>query len=505
MKQRTFLSIMLFITIICASCSYPVFQRLPDIDYSKKDVLAPAPSLAIDPGREESRYWGKGFEDVNKTLLMNLNMPNKYFDTRYAWPAPTFRSAYLWDTAFIAQVWKPWDAAVAQDVNRAVIDHADGGRLPHFANPHDKSDYTQPPVMTWSVWENYLWSGDSRYLARVYPALKDYNRWYYENRRLDNGLFYWIHSYESGIDNSPRFSSRDEKVKKDLTAIAAIDVNSYIVRQDETLALMARELGRDAEAEDFTAKAAELAALVNEMNWDEATGYYYDLDLASGELVKIRTIASLFPLFAGIPDKERARIIRGHIMDPAEFNAPFPVPSTALDDPTFEKDCWRGPVWINTAYMAIVGLERYGYKEDAAVLSYKVVDGVYKTYDNTGKFVEFYDPERHDLKELSRKKGNLYKLLQNGNKPKPQFVGWTGLANTLLIERLIGFKKDRGQRRLEPSFPEAASGLSGHLTLPIENIEIEFQVEPDGGMKVKLITEDGEREKIIPRGERVEI
>jgi glycogen debranching enzyme len=497
---KIYLLSLILVFMLC-SCSYPLIQFLPDIDLREKGIDSPAPALAFPAGNEQTGYWDKGFQDIYKTLLMNLNMPNSYFDTRYAWPAPTFRSAYLWDTAFISQVWKPWDVKVAQEVNRAVIDHADQGRLPHFANPHSKSDYTQPPVMTWSVWENFLWSGDRDYLAHVYPALKNYNRWYYENRRLECGLFFWVHSYESGIDNSPRFSSRDEKVKKDLTRIAAVDVNSYIVRQNQTLALIARELGKVEDARKFQEKAEELRSLVNSMMWDDGTGYYYDLDVVSGELVKIKTIASLFPLFAGIPDQERAQIIRGHVMDPDEFNTPFPLPSTALNDPTFEKDCWRGPIWINTAYMVIVGMERYGFTEDAASLSFKLVEGIYKTYDNTNKFVEFYDPERYDFKELSRKKGNLFKLLQNGNKPKPQFVGWTGLANTLVIEHLVGFKKDRGKIRIAPNFPEMAQGLSGRLTLPAEGLEIEFQVLTDGSVRVKIIDGDRCSDIMIQRGE----
>ena len=83
-------------------------------------------------------------------------------------------------------------------------------------------------------------------------------------------------------------------------------MNSYIVRQNETLALMAKELGKEEDAGGFQKKTEELSSLVNKMMWDEATGYYYDLDVVSGELVKIKTIASLFPLFAGIPDQKRA-------------------------------------------------------------------------------------------------------------------------------------------------------------------------------------------------------
>jgi len=461
----------------------------------QKGVGSSSPALALADGKDRSGSWDRGFAAVYQTLLMNLNLPNAYFQTRYAWPSPGFRSAYLWDTAFISQVWKPWDVRVAEEVNQAVIAHAKDGRLPHFANPHSKSEWTQPPVMTWAVWENYLWSGDRDYLARVYPALKDYNRWYYRSRRLPCGLFYWLHSYESGIDNSPRFSSRDESKKKDLTRIAAIDLNSYLVRQNETLALMARELGKAEEAEEFEAKAGELRELINQRMWDASTGYYYDLDVVSGELEKIRTIASLFPLFAGVPDPKRAEIIRGHVLNPEEFNTPFPLPSTALNDPTFEKDCWRGPVWINTAYLVIVGMGRYGFREDAAVLSFKLADGIYKAYQTTGQFVEFYDPERYDFKELSRKKGNLYKLIQNGNKPKPRFVGWTGLANTLVIEHLIGFQKDRGKIWLAPNFPDAAQGLVFHLSLPAEGLELEMEVQAGGSTRTSLFR-GGEKAEI---------
>jgi hypothetical protein len=36
--------------------------------------------------------------------------------------------------------------------------------------------------------------------------------------------------------------------------------------------------------------------------------------------------------------------------------------------------------------------------------------------------------------ELRRKKGNLWKRLTLGSKPVKNFVGWSGLANTLVME-----------------------------------------------------------------------
>ncbi|MEM2984348.1 MAG: hypothetical protein QXL24_03955, partial [Candidatus Jordarchaeaceae archaeon] len=87
---------------------------------------------------------------------------------------------------------------------RAVLDNAaPDGRIKHYASPTGKTEYTQPPVIAWSVWEIFKWSGDKNFLAYAYSILKSYNDWLYRNRRLSNGLFFWAHSYESGIDNSP--------------------------------------------------------------------------------------------------------------------------------------------------------------------------------------------------------------------------------------------------------------------------------------------------------------
>lgn len=454
-----------------------------------KGVIYRAPVLSVSDAGFGPR-WERGFEDVYDTLLSNLHGPNRFFDTRFAYPSPVFRGVYLWDTAFISQVWKPWDTATASEINRAVLEHADGGRLQHFVGPYGESDYTQPPVMAWSVWENYQWSGDKDELRRAYPILVDYNRWLYSERRLDNGLFFWVHSYESGIDNSPRFTSADEFEKKDLTRLAAVDLNSYMVRQNEALADMARALGRQDDAERFQKMADEQRALANEHLWDEDTGLYYDRDMDAGSLLKIKSNASLFPLFAGIPDKERARRVRDHVMDPEEFNTPMPLPSVARDDPAFQKDCWRGPIWINSAYMIVAGMERNGFREEAATLSFKLADGVFKTYENTGKIVEFYDPDRFDFKELNRKKGNLYKQITLSNKPQPNFVGWTGLANTLVIQHLAGYKKEAGKARLEPWFPREAAGAKLVLKLPAENAAVELTVRDDGGAR-GTVTKDG--------------
>jgi hypothetical protein len=401
-----------------------------------KGVIGSPPQLTVTGDPARAAAWTAGFNAVWPELLENLKMPKPPFATRYVQPGPSWPDdVYLWDTAFIAEVWRIWDVQTGQDICRAVLDSADRGRLQHAVGRDEHTKDTQPPVMEWAIWRLYQQSHDRAFLAYAYPILRDYNRWLYDNRRHPSGLFFWVHPYESGMDNAPRFSNRNVSKIAEMKNLAAIDMSSYIVLQNLTLAKMADELGLPAEAGDYRARAAELKTLINEKLWDPASGLYYDRDMNTDRLIKIKSIASLIPLFCGVPDAAQARQLRDHIMNPAEFNTPFPLPSIARDDPAFEKDMWRGPVWINTAYMIILGLEDYGFKDDASDLAFRVVDGVYRHHAAYGTFFEYYDPDHDGFADLGRKT-SLIRRMNHNDQPKPHFVGWTGLVNNLVVEHL---------------------------------------------------------------------
>jgi neutral trehalase len=325
--------------------------------------------------------------------------------------------------------------------------------------------------MAWAVWQNYKWSGDRDYLEHAYSVLKDYNRWLYKKRRHCSGLFFWKHPFESGIDNASRFTDRGATRHADMKSLAAIDLSSYMVLQNESLAGMADEFGRAAEAKGFRDKAQELRRLINEKLWDHATGLYYDRDMKADTLIRIKNIASLLPLFCGVPDGKRAARMRDHIMDPEEFNTPMPLPSVARDEPTFFLDMWRGPVWINTSYMVILGLEQYGFREEAAQIAFRTVDWVYKNRAATGEFWEFFDPEQVGIDRLHRKT-RPKKVGTMDDKPRPRFVGWTGLVNNLVAEHLIGLRKGEEGWEVCPRLPEQAHGMTFRLSIRLEYLEV---------------------------------
>lgn len=420
-------------------------------------VLAAAFQLQAQqrPAHTVNPQWQQAFDAANEVLHDNLRGPNGKNPHFQAHPSPKYAAVYLWDSAFISLIWKHQDLNVAQDIIRGVLyNQKPDGRVPHQVNLFGTSQWSQPPLLTWAavrLTENKS-EADMAFTKEIYPKLKSFHAWYRKTHSTPSGLYFWDHPYESGIDNSPRFGNRDESKYVDTHGLEVVDLCSYMVMDAESLSQMALTLGLTEDSQAFAAEAKATAALVRARLWDNANGNFYDFDLKTNKFVPFDTIASLFPMVAGIADQTQALKLIERIKSPKGFNTFIPFPSVERGSPSFEKDTWRGPVWINTAYLGLLGLKRYGQMATFNNMASRLVDGIYKTYYGTGDFLEFYDPDRLDTKELSRKKGlgflglsasrNILKVAQHlimkqlflGTKPVDRFVGWTGLVNTLVLE-----------------------------------------------------------------------
>jgi len=443
--------------------------ELPPEVLRRKGIETAPPHLRI-AGHSLGKAFGRGFAEVYALLFANLQQADLLSPTRHAIPGPAFRGVYLWDSAFIAQVWRWWDPAVAAEVLQAVIDLRDGDRLQHVVTEFHQSRYTQPPLIAWAVCDiiDALPSEQGRaLLAQVYEPLRRYQGWLDANRRLSNGLYFWAHPYESGVENAPRFSNTDESTLRDTRSLAATDLSSYVVLQLEALAQMAHRLGHGGAAARFSDDAAALRERIDRLLWDDEAGLYLDRD-GAGAPIRVATIASLMPLWAGVPDRDRAARLASQLADPAAFGTEVPLPSVARSDPSFEKDMWRGPVWLNTAYAVVQGLLHYDLQGEAGELAFRLCRAVYGVFERERRIYEFYDPDVLDTDALRRKDGNWWKALTLGRGPQREFVGWTGLVNNLLLEVLLGLELTATQRRLRPRLPPACRGMRIELDLPAE-------------------------------------
>ena len=249
---------------------------LPPSVLARKSIHHGPPSLRVRSPRGEYDHFNEAFAAVYVILFGNLQGPDILSDHRYALPGPAFRGIYLWDSAFIAQVWRLWDRKVAGEVLTSVVSLRDGDRLQHFVDDFLQSEYTQPPLLAWSLAE---WvrtappsSRNEELVGSLYPALCAYHRWLHQYRRTTDGLYAWQHPYESGIDNSPRFSTRAESRFERTVGVAAPDFCAYMVLHAESLASLAEYLELPSEAEDYHREAELLRAQVNERLWREEDG-----------------------------------------------------------------------------------------------------------------------------------------------------------------------------------------------------------------------------------------
>lgn len=429
-----------------------------DCHLQKKGIAHALPEIPASISVEEN--WKEAFKASFETLCNNLKTPNNFFRGYRAHPGSPYKAAYLWDTAFISQIWLHWDTHIAEELINYVLRFQEpSGKIHHavleiVVKPFPYSE-TQPPLLSWASWRIYQQSHNKEFLKLAYPKLKLYHEWLMKERQHKDGLFFWKHPYESGIDNSPRFSNRDESKFEDTTQMASVDISSYMALSMEALSRIAHELDLGDDEKLFDQQYTNLKQVMNQKLWDPNRGMYFDWSYKKNSFIHIETVSNLTPMVAGIPDRVQAKQMMDKIIDPVYYNTLIPFPSVARNESVFTKDMWRGPVWINMAYLGVLGVKRYFYHREANYLARKIVRGVYGTWKNQGSFYEFYDPDRYDLKELTRKKGNLWKRLTLGSKPVKDFVGWTGLASSLLLE----FGEELQEQRPKDPFSSLAPGV----------------------------------------------
>lgn len=251
----------------------------------------------------------------------------------------------------------------------------------------------QPPVIGFLLGlfrETPGWPKGAQ-LERFYHSLRRHAEWLGgADRDPDgDGLAEYRHSFDSTSDQSPRWDSK--KLDPSATVgpfhpIESVDMNVWISLLWGHLADMAEILGDSGAVASAREKARHIRAQIESFMWDEAEGFYYDIDAVTHEKILVKTPYGFMPLLLPDPDPERSRrLIDGHLLNPEEFWCEYPLPSTSLDDPAFdERAMWRGPSWINVNWMVVYGLENAGRHEVALELAQKTIRLVGPHYNENG-------------------------------------------------------------------------------------------------------------------------
>ncbi|KDN52127.1 glycoside hydrolase family 37 protein [Tilletiaria anomala UBC 951] len=152
---------------------------------------------------------------------------------------------------------------------------------------------------------------------------------------------------------------------------------------------------------EWFARAAHRKYQVDEYCWNEGMGLYYDYDTVKEEQNLYESVTAYWAMWAGMASEEQAEKLMHQSLRKFEVTGGL-VPGTeesrgriSLERPNRQ---WDYPfAWPPHQILAWVGMERYGYLEDARRLAYRWL------YMMTVAFVDFNGvvPEKFDAVKLS--------------------------------------------------------------------------------------------------------
>lgn len=338
---------------------------------------------------------------------------------RYAYTQPSpgrYPWQWYWDSCFAAIVRRRFDRARARaELESLLAAQRDDGFIGHtifwgspvsplrtlFYNVQTRgalqTETIQPPLLAWA-WR--LAVGDPAAEPRIGAQVD----WLAAHRDLEgDGLLWIVQSDESGLDASPKFDPVWGRRANGRLGFP------LLVRRNRRLGFDARRV-RDAGGPvlcevvvntlwslslQALGRPSATPALVARL-WDEESGLFLDEVQPGGARPRVATCAALAPLaLPDLPEAIGRRLVEEHLLNEREFLTPVAPPSVAISEPSFEsgdgrgpvRRYWRGPTWVNTAWMAWLGLRRLGYEHEAEQLA----SGLIATATREG-LREYYDP-----------------------------------------------------------------------------------------------------------------
>jgi hypothetical protein len=285
------------------------------------------------------------------------------------------------------------------------------------------SDEMQPPLLAEAVAAVAERGRGVEFINEVLPQVKAFYEWLHKVRNpYGDGLIRVVQPDETGIDHSPKWDglmqikeitvdefnagwnrickpyeafNRDPKKMIELNHFVVADVmtNTIYIENLRVLAQLCIQVGDTASADEYLLRADKAKQSLMNLCWDEEIGLFFDVANQENTPLQVNTFTSLMPLLLGDLDPVIAEALIEHVTNPKEYWAPYPIPSVAMNEPSFLPGTagnilvWRGPTWINSNWYLARGLMRHGRSDLARVIADKSLELVRKH-----GFREYYNP-----------------------------------------------------------------------------------------------------------------
>lgn len=186
---------------------------------------------------------------------------------------------------------------------------------------------------------------------------------------------------ESGFDISYMFGPFSGSTHH----FAPVGLNSLLYRTEQDLAWMSGELGRDSETESWLERARGRRHKMQEHLWDDRRGLFFNFDFQKRARSSYEYMTTFYPLWVGLASPEQARRV---VRNLELFEHAGGLAMSRRET----KTQWDFPYgWAPAHLIAVEGLRRYGFDEEANRISLKFLSMVMENFRRDGTIREKYN------------------------------------------------------------------------------------------------------------------
>ncbi len=380
------------------------------------------------------RYWHTLKRKTTPTNSTLIGLPHAFVVPSVGDDSFVFEEQYYWDSYFIALGLND-EKLVTGMLDNLIFMFEEFGLIPN-ANRYYFMSRSQPPILTTFIFHVYEKYNKSEKWLRKYieVAKQEYHHvWMSKKHPYDHlvrdGLsrYYdinYLHDLaeaESGWDMTPRF-------KRQCLDYLPIDLNCLLYKYEKDFERAARIIGTPSEADVWQFAAEERRKAVNNLMWHKRKAFYFDYNFQDKTQGSVWSLAGYYALWSGLATEHEAKKLVKNLWRFERKGGLTTTAGTFMYTDLFgsRRTQWAYPNgWAPLHFIAIEGLEKYGYTEEAHRLTHKWLKTCNDWFINKGEFLEKYNVV-NPKDEPAR---GLY--------PSQTGFAWTNAVFVYLVEKYI--------------------------------------------------------------------
>jgi glycogen debranching enzyme len=315
--------------------------------------------------------------------------------------------------------------------------------------PHSPYYGTADATPLWLILLSEYWhtTGEDEFVCSRWDKVLAALRWIddYGDRDGDGYVEYATRSSE-GLGNQCWKDSWDGVQFADgsipYLPIAAAEIQGYVYDAKLRAAELALKLAGDEQlAARLEREAAALRERFNRDFWSDERGGYYVVGL-DGDKRQIDSLTSNMGhlLWSGIVPADRASLVAGQLISDRMFSG-WGIRTLSSDDGGFNPIGYRvGTVWPHDNAIAVLGLARYGFREEANRISLAQLEAAAHSGFRLPEAFAGFD------------RGTCRFPVPYPTACSPQ--AWATGAPFMFVEAMLGLVEREGEIRLDPCVPD---------------------------------------------------